>query len=46
MMHDGASVSVEDAIARHRGEASGVTESFIRLRASERQQIVAFLGSL
>ncbi len=46
LMHDGESVTVEDAIARHRGEASGVTESFERLRQSDRQQIVVFLDSL
>ena len=46
LMHDGASVTLEGAIARHRGEASGVIESFNRLRPGERQQIVVFLNSL
>jgi CxxC motif-containing protein (DUF1111 family) len=46
LMHDGASVTVESAIARHRGEASGVKDNYNRLRAPERQQIVLFLNSL
>jgi len=46
LMHDGTSVSVEDAIERHRGEASGAAEGFRRLRPSERRQVVVFLNSL
>jgi len=46
LMHDGATVTLDDAILRHRGEASGVSDAYARLRGQQRQQIVAFLGSL
>jgi CxxC motif-containing protein (DUF1111 family) len=46
LMHDGASVTFTDAIRRHRGEASEVTEEFVRLKPSEKQALLTFLKSL
>jgi CxxC motif-containing protein (DUF1111 family) len=45
-MHDGASLTLNDAILRHRGEASFVTRSYLSLNNAERQQILVFLSSL
>lgn len=46
LMHDGASVTLLDAILRHRGEAESVTRRFRRLRSEEREAIIEFLRSL
>ncbi len=46
LMHDGASLTFFDAIGRHRGEASRVTEKFDKLKRSEQEEIIAFLKSL
>jgi CxxC motif-containing protein (DUF1111 family) len=46
LMHDAASLTLRDAIVRHRGEASGVTDRFTRLSASEQTAVVEFLKSL
>jgi CxxC motif-containing protein (DUF1111 family) len=46
LMHDAASLTLRDAILRHRGEASGVTDRFQRLSNSEQQAVVEFLKSL
>jgi CxxC motif-containing protein (DUF1111 family) len=46
LMHDGASVTFTDAITRHRGEASQVTQRFERLKPSEKQALLTFLRSL
>lgn len=46
LMHDGASLTLQDAIVRHRGEASGVTDRFQRLSKSEQSAVVEFLKSL
>jgi len=46
LMHDGASMTFRDAILRHRGEASEVTERFQRLNHDDQQAIVEFLKSL
>lgn len=46
LMHDAASLTLRDAIVRHRGEASGVTDRFLRLSGSEQAAIVEFLKSL
>jgi CxxC motif-containing protein (DUF1111 family) len=46
LMHDGASVTLNDAIRRHRGEASEVTERYERLSSSEREALLTFLRSL
>ena len=45
-MHDLASLTLEDAIARHRGEARHVTHAFHGLTSSQRQQVLIFLNSL
>lgn len=46
LMHDGASVTFTDAIHRHKGEASGVTETFEKLPAADRKALLTFLQSL
>lgn len=46
LMHDGASMTFRDAIVRHRGEASKVTEKFEKLKRSDQEAIVEFLKSL
>jgi len=46
LMHDGASVTFTDAIARHRGEASHVTEEFEKLAPAEKKALLTFLQSL
>jgi len=37
LMHDGASLTFRDAIVRHRGEASEVTERFAKLSQADQQ---------
>src|SRR5438309_4933315 len=46
LMHDQASLTLRDAIVRHGGEASGVTQRFRKLSRREQQAIVEFLKSL
>jgi len=46
LMHDGASLTFTDAILRHRGEAAQVTEKFEKLKAAEKEALLAFLHSL
>ncbi len=46
LMHDGISVTLLDAILRHRGEAAHVTEKFERLKSSEKDALLEFLRSL
>ena len=46
LMHDQASLTFRDAILRHRGEASGVTQRFRTLSRREQDAIIAFLRSL
>jgi CxxC motif-containing protein (DUF1111 family) len=46
LMHDGASVTLRDAIARHRGEATHVTQKFEKLRKDDQEAIIEFLKSL
>jgi len=46
LMHDGASLTLRDAIVRHRGEASGVANRFAHLTPSDQEAITAFLKSL
>jgi CxxC motif-containing protein (DUF1111 family) len=41
-MHDGASVTFTDAIARHRGEAAQVTEQFEKLTPAEKKALLTF----
>ena len=46
LMHDGVSVTLLDAIRRHKGEAEQVTEKFEKLKASEKEALLEFLRSL
>jgi len=46
LMHDGASLTLPDAIARHGGEASDVVERFQRLDSADRDAVLHFLLSL
>jgi len=45
-MHDLKSLTLEDAILRHRGEAQAVRAQFRELPAEQRQQLIVFLKSL
>jgi CxxC motif-containing protein (DUF1111 family) len=45
-MHDLLSVSLGDAIERHRGEARHVTRGFLELSETQKQQLFTFLSSL
>jgi CxxC motif-containing protein (DUF1111 family) len=45
-MHDLRSLSLQDAIKRHEGEADLPADQFFRLSPAERQQIFIFLNSL
>ena len=46
LLHDGSAVTIADAIGRHHGEAERARQSFVALPAAERDQLLAFLGSL
>jgi CxxC motif-containing protein (DUF1111 family) len=46
LMHDGASVTLRDAILRHGGEAAHVTEKFEKLKLAEKEALLEFLRSL
>jgi CxxC motif-containing protein (DUF1111 family) len=46
LMHDGASVTLLDAILRHSGEAAHVTEKFEKLKPAEKEALLEFLRSL
>src|SRR5207253_3917618 len=46
LMHDGASVTLLDAILRHGGDAAHVTEKFEKLKSSEKDALLEFLRSL
>jgi CxxC motif-containing protein (DUF1111 family) len=45
-MHDLVSLTLEDAIERHGGEAQGVIMQYNALTATQKQQLVTFLKSL
>jgi CxxC motif-containing protein (DUF1111 family) len=45
-MHDGASLTFNESILRHAGEATGVTNTYRGLSLAQRNQIIAFLQSL
>jgi CxxC motif-containing protein (DUF1111 family) len=45
-MHDLKSLTLENAILRHRGEARHVTRRFSDLSPEEKNQLFAFLNSL
>jgi hypothetical protein len=46
LMHDGASVTLLDAITRHKGEAGPAAERFQQLSIREQQDLITFLRSL
>jgi CxxC motif-containing protein (DUF1111 family) len=46
LMHDLRSLSLENAIARHRGEAGEASRGFRELSPTERQQLITFLKTL
>ena len=46
LMHDGLSVTLSDAIKRHRGEANSASRSFERLSTADREALLEFLKSL
>jgi len=46
LMHDGKSLTLTDAILRHRGEADDVTRKFRLLTPKDKQAVLAFLESL
>ncbi|HWZ84498.1 MAG TPA: di-heme oxidoredictase family protein [Terriglobales bacterium] len=46
LMHDGQSPTREQAILRHKGEASAAKNSFAALNAQQKAQLVTFLNSL
>src|SRR5712664_368005 len=46
LMHDGASVTLLDAILRHHGEAEHVTEKFEKLKPGDKEALLEFLRSL
>ena len=45
-MHDGESVTLRDAIRRHGGEATHVTQQFQKLKNTEQNAVIEFLKSL
>jgi CxxC motif-containing protein (DUF1111 family) len=45
-LHDGSAATIEDAIARHTGEAELARQGFTRLDAEARSALLAFLQSL
>ncbi|MFY9560738.1 MAG: di-heme oxidoredictase family protein [Terriglobales bacterium] len=46
LMHDGASASREQAILRHKGEASVTRNKFVNLTPQQKSQLLTFLDSL
>ena len=46
LMHDGSSLTMRDAIVRHRDEAGDVTHRFEKLSQADQQAIIEFLKSL
>jgi CxxC motif-containing protein (DUF1111 family) len=46
LMHDGASLTLLDAILRHRGEASHISQQFEKLKKEDQEAIIEFLRSL
>ena len=46
LMHDLQSLTFDDAISRHRGEARGVTERYRGLRNEDQRRLKVFLSSL
>ncbi|HEV2616193.1 MAG TPA: di-heme oxidoredictase family protein [Candidatus Acidoferrales bacterium] len=46
LMHDGASLTFLDAIARHHGEANQATQKFEKLKRADQEALIEFLKSL
>jgi CxxC motif-containing protein (DUF1111 family) len=46
LMHDGASVTLRDAVLRHGGESSEAAKDFRKLSVKDQRSILDFLGSL
>ena len=46
LMHDGASLTLREAILRHRGEASHVSQQFEKLKREDQEALIEFLKSL
>src|SRR4029077_17010049 len=46
LMHDGTSLTLLEAITRHKGEASHVTQQFEKLKRPDQEAIIEFLKSL
>jgi CxxC motif-containing protein (DUF1111 family) len=46
LMHDGASLTLLEAITRHRGEAGHVTQQFGKLKRPDQEAIIEFLKAL
>jgi len=46
LMHDGGSLTIFDAILRHRGEANAAARRFERLPTNEQNNLLVFLRSL
>ncbi len=46
LMHDGKSLTLTDAIRRHRGEAREAREKFLRMKPNEKEALLTFLRSL
>jgi CxxC motif-containing protein (DUF1111 family) len=46
LMHDAASLTLRDAIVRHRGEARTVTQRFLQLSRTAQEALMQFLKSL
>jgi CxxC motif-containing protein (DUF1111 family) len=46
LMHDGTSLTLLEAITRHRGEATHVIQQFEKLKRPEQEAIIEFLKSL
>lgn len=46
LLHDGSAATPDEAIRRHAGEADAMARRYLLLSESERQNLLAFLGSL
>jgi CxxC motif-containing protein (DUF1111 family) len=46
LLHDGSALTLQDAISRHQGEASGSIQRFLALSADVKNQVLSFLRSL
>jgi CxxC motif-containing protein (DUF1111 family) len=45
-LHDGSALTLRDAIQRHAGQATPVTQTFNGLSTTQKKQLIAFLQSL